>query len=196
MKLYFATTNQGKLPSAIRVFARHGIEVVQADIDIPEIQAETAEAVAREKARYAAERLGGQVIVVDSAFHIAALNGFPGTNVKWATKQIGLDGYLRLMAHLPEPEQRGCWFEDAIASAPYRPTVIVRQTAGTLAKAASGPDRPGQKSPLWRLFVPEGGNGLTLAEMKPEDLEEFRQRASSERAYESMAEWIAAGGQK
>jgi len=193
MKLHFATTNSGKLPSAIRVFARYGIEVVQADIDIPEIQAETADAVAREKARYAAERLGGQVIVVDSAFHIRALNGFPGTNVKWTTKQIGLEGYLRLMAHLPEPERRVCWFEDAIASAPSRPTVIVRQTSGTLADAIRGLDRPGQKSPLWRLFIPDGGSGLTLAEMKPESLEDFRRRASSERAYESMAEWIAAG---
>lgn len=189
MKLFFCTTNANKVPGLARALAPFGIEVEQFYLDIPELQAETAPAVAREKARWAFARVGQPVIVVDSAFHVPALNGFPGTNVKWATKQIGLDGYLRLMSHLFGPG-RDCYFEDALAcavSASEEPAIFVRQVHGRLAAAVAGGHHPEAKSELWRLFMPDG-HGKTLAEMTAEELEQHRSTVRD--TYRDFAAWF------
>ncbi len=191
MKLLFATTNANKVPGPAKAVAPFGIELVHAPLDIPELQAETAAEVAREKARWAFARLGQPVMVIDSAFHIDMLGGFPGINVKWVTRQIGPEGYLRLMAPWQAPGQRRCRFEDALAcavDASAEPRIFVRRAFGRLAGEVRGPDRPDAKSPVWRLFIPEGFD-LTVAEMTAEQL--ARHRAGIKDVYEDFARWFA-----
>ncbi len=191
MKLLFATTNANKVSGAAKAMAPFGIELVQHFLDIPELQAETAAEVAREKARWAFARLGEPVMVIDSAFHVDILGGFPGINVKWVNRQIGLEGYLRLMAPWRSAAQRRCRFEDALACAVDAgdPKLFVRQAWGTLAPAVRGADLSQAKSPLWRLFIPDG-SVLTLAEMTPEEL--ARHRSDVKGFYEDFARWFTA----
>jgi non-canonical purine NTP pyrophosphatase (RdgB/HAM1 family) len=190
MRLFFCTTNANKVPSVAKALSPFGVQVEQYQLDIPELQAESASAVAREKAKWAFAQVGEPVIVVDSAFHIAALNGFPGTNVKWVTKQIGLEGYLRLMSPNLSDIGRSCYFEDALACAAAahdEPAVFVRQVLGRLATVIAGGDRSEAKSALWRLFIP-AGCGQTLAEMTAEELE--RHRSMVRDFYRDFALWF------
>lgn len=112
MKIYFATSNKAKV-SEFRGFFRHrGIKVCQLDIDIPEIQHEGVADVAREKAKYAAEKTGKIVVVEDTGLYIAALKGFPGTAAKFVFFTIGLKGILKLMEGAKD---RSAEFHSAIA---------------------------------------------------------------------------------
>lgn len=197
MKLFFATTNANKVPGAAQALAPFGIEVVQRWLDIPELQAETAAEVAAAKVKYAFSHVAEPVMVIDSAFHIPALGGekgFPGPNVKWAARQLGPGGFLRLMSHLPDPANRVCWFEDALACArhadePVR--VFTRRVMGTLAPAVSAsPAQPWAKSVMWRVFIPDGF-ACTLADMSPEEFAVHR--ASVRSYYEDFGRWFSGG---
>jgi len=190
MRLLFATTNPNKIPGVARALTPYGIEVVQLPLDIPELQAETAETVAGDKALWARSRVDEPVMVIDSALHIPALNGFPGPNVKWATKQLGLEGYLRLMSHLPRPEQRACWFEDALAcvlNAGEKPKIFIRRALGRLAAEIRGGDNREAKSAIWKLFIPSG-HDRTFAEMTGEEL--VRYRATVDDFYREFGAWF------
>lgn len=188
MKVFFATTNAAKVASVARVLGAYGIEVERVDLELPELQADTAEAIATGKVRAALSALRERVMVVDSAFVIDALKGFPGPYVKHVTAKIGVDGYLDLLARHPHPASRGCAFVDAVALADPTipaPLVFVRRERGTLATERRG-DPAGHKSPVATLFVPEGCD-KTIAEMAPDELLAYRSRPSTEKVYHELA---------
>jgi non-canonical purine NTP pyrophosphatase (RdgB/HAM1 family) len=192
MHIFFATSNKGKVPSVARVLAEFGIEVRQFDVDIPELQAETASEIAFAKAKWAFEQLSQPVIVVDSAFHILNLGGFPGPNVKWATKQIGLEGYLRLLSPWQKAEDRSCSFQDALAYMDGQlsePKIFLRNIYGHLGHQITGEKKKDEKSPLWRLFIPRG-HKKTLAEMSDEELLAHRKEPFNEQFYRDFATWL------
>jgi XTP/dITP diphosphohydrolase len=167
--------------------AKYGIEVVPVDLGIVEIQAETAGEVVYRKAVAAWDKVRqhpklmfttGSVMANDAALYIPAWGGFPGPYVSPVTKAIGLDGYVRLMAGI---DDRRCEFSDAWAvvrgpdgiGSEIRVMAFERRVKGRLARSPSLCDHPQQKSPLWRLFIPEGFD-KTLAEMTDEELTEHR----------------------
>lgn len=194
MKLIFATTNANKVISPKRVLAQYGVELVQASIELPELQAETVAEVAVSKARAAHELLKEPVMIVDSGFCIPALKGFPGPNVKWVTRQIGLEGYLRLLTTRGGWLSHDCWFEDVLAymdGAMTEPKLFVRKVNGTLAPNPAGAEQPDQKSALWRLFVPDGCS-VTLAQMSPTQIADVRGRADHEKFYHDFAKYLLA----
>lgn len=191
MKIFFATTNAAKVASVARVLGAYGIEVVRADVDLPELQAETAAAVAAPKANAAYAAVRAPVIVIDSALHIDALGGFPGTYVKWATKQLGVQGYLDLLARHPAPGSRGCAFVDALAYMDARtptPQVFVREERGRIALAPEG-DASAHKSPMASVFVPEGCD-KAIAAMTSEEFTAYRTRPSTEGFYHQLVDWL------
>ena len=81
-ELIFVTGNPLKFKLAESIFARSGIKIIQLKANIPEIQAETTEEVAKFSAKYAADMLNKPVLVNDSGFFINALKGFPGIYTK------------------------------------------------------------------------------------------------------------------
>jgi XTP/dITP diphosphohydrolase len=202
MKLLFATTNPGKIISPQRHLARYGIEVVQASFEIPELQDETSEGIARQKAAYAFGKLGEPVIVMDTGFYIPSLGGFPGPNAKLVTKQIGCPGYMRLLASPAappavseaEPLSRDCYFEDAFAfmdDGLSEAQTFLRRTPGTLATAARGDNMHQAMSDLWRIFMPQG-TGKTLASMTPGEVTAFRDRPENGLFFRDLAGWLLA----
>ncbi len=88
----FVTGNVLKFHLAEKIFSEANVGLVQeASLDIPEIQAETGEPVARDKAQKAFELLGKPLVVTDDTWVIPALKGFPGPYMKsmnhWFTPQ-------------------------------------------------------------------------------------------------------------
>ena len=74
-KLYFATTNEGKLKEAKSILK---VEVVGTPLEIDEVQSMDPIEVATKKARLYFEKLRKPIFVEDVSVFIKALNGLPG----------------------------------------------------------------------------------------------------------------------
>jgi inosine/xanthosine triphosphate pyrophosphatase family protein len=197
-RIKFVTSNRAKAVHSAAILSQCGIQLswLAAD-DIPELQAENSTEVVLAKATAAWDRYGDDVplLVADSSFHIDALNGWPGANVKWATRDLGVEGYLRLMKPWPRPDQRSCQFVDSMACvygpASHQRRVFVRKVAGCLSTTAaekiesSGP----RYSQLWRIFI-LAGYSVTIAEMDDPTLRAFRSRPGIATAYHELAAWL------
>lgn len=96
-KVIFVTTNPGKMREANTMGAEHGIEFVQNDCDIHEIQSNDVAEVAEKSAQEAWNILKKPLMVEDSGFFVSALKGFPGVYSAFVLKTIGMDGILKLM---------------------------------------------------------------------------------------------------
>lgn len=97
MPLLLSTSNNWKFQQGKTYLEQRGIDLSQANIDLPESRSEDVVEIAREKAEFAYNKLKQPVIVIDGAFHIKALGGFPKTMVKFTEKYLGARGILKLM---------------------------------------------------------------------------------------------------
>ena len=97
MKINFVTGNSWKWEIGRDIFAQYGLELVQANMETPEIQASDVRDVATYSAQYAAQVLGEPVIKSDVGYYITALNGFPGPFIKYINQMLTEDDLLNLM---------------------------------------------------------------------------------------------------
>lgn len=99
-KLYFITSNQGKIASLSGAFAGLNIktEIAPLDLQIIEPQLDDVTEVSAYKARKAFEKVKVPLIVEDGGFIIESLKGFPGVYTKYILKTIGAEGILKLMS--------------------------------------------------------------------------------------------------
>lgn len=65
-------------------------------IDIEEVQGSIDE-VTIHKAKSAAEKLGGPVLVEDTCLAFSAFNDLPGPYIKWFVQSVGLDGLVKML---------------------------------------------------------------------------------------------------
>lgn len=94
----FASTNQNKYREVQSILSSHGISVDFAQINLVEVQSDSLEEIAREKAKSAFAQVGRPVIVEDDGLFIDALKGFPGQYSSHAFRTIGNDGIMKLLA--------------------------------------------------------------------------------------------------
>jgi inosine triphosphate pyrophosphatase len=90
--LVLVTSSSSKAREAEEILGR---KIERVEIDLPEIQAATAEEIAREKSREAFRQLERACVVEDSALCFAALGGLPGPFIKWFEKAAGLEALCR-----------------------------------------------------------------------------------------------------
>jgi XTP/dITP diphosphohydrolase len=95
-KLYFVTTNAGKMREAALLF-RDYFDVEQINMSYPELQEDDLSKIAAYGAKYCAEQLNKALIVEDSGLFIDALKGFPGPYSSFVQHTIGNKGVLKLM---------------------------------------------------------------------------------------------------
>lgn len=183
----YATGNPGKINSLQTVLEPLGYSIVQAGLNIDEIQAGSAEEVALDKARKAYAMLKEPIVVQDSAFIIPALGNFPGPYTKYILETIGVEGLTRI----PKDEQTPCSFQECLVFFDGK-TEKVFQTAipGLIIKDERGPDRKYATSPLWKVFVPLNQN-KTLAEMSKEEMSAWRNARETKHYGLQLAEWLA-----
>ena len=107
--VWFLTTNDGKVAEARAHLSHLGYQVEQLliqDFEIIEPQADDLYSVAKQKLAQAREHLPSNfgdddiLLVEDAGLFIDALDGFPGVYSSYVHSTIGLDGILRLLAHL------------------------------------------------------------------------------------------------
>ena len=120
-------------------------------MDVPEIQNDSIEEIAKFSAKWASDKLKCAVIKNDSGLCIDALNGFPGPYTHYADDTIKEDGILKLLESV---ENRKAHFVEALAYCEYgkEPVVFTSITKGTIAKEKSG-----EYGWSWDfIFIPEG----------------------------------------
>ncbi len=94
----FASTNQNKYREVRSILSTHGIAVDFAQVNPIEIQSDSLEEIAGEKAKSAFAQVGRAVIVEDDGIFIDILKGFPGQYSSYAFKTIGNEGIMKLLA--------------------------------------------------------------------------------------------------
>jgi XTP/dITP diphosphohydrolase len=94
----FASTNRNKYGEVRSILLGYDIEVDFAEVSPVEIQSDSPEEIAAEKAESAFSLVGKPVIVEDDGLFIDALKGFPGQYSAHTFKTIGNNGILKLLA--------------------------------------------------------------------------------------------------
>ena len=195
MRVSFVTTNPVKIASVLRVLNACGIEVEVKGLDIPEIQAETVSEVAAAKAVEAYRLLKEPVLVNDFAFHIDALNGWPGVYVKHESERLGIGMFLQMlkpsdgghMSHASRMANALAYMDAGLAE----PKVFTREIRGVLSPDAY--EALPKKQGAWvdKIFIPEGET-VPVGAMPPHRFEEWRQRDQVETFYRDLAAWLLA----
>jgi XTP/dITP diphosphohydrolase len=136
----------------------HGVSINFEDLDITEIQSDSLEEIAVNKATTAYNTIRKPVLVEDDGLHIHSLRGFPGQYSSFVYKTIGNAGVLKLLDGLDDRAA------DFIAVMGYhngnKVSLFTGVTHGSIALVQSGKG--------WGfdpIFVPDGAGGLTYGEL-------------------------------
>ena len=152
-------------------------------MELREIQADTLEEIAAEKAREAAVAVNGPVIVEDTGLFINCLRGFPGPYSAYVFRTLGNPGILRLLA---DAMDRRATFKSVFAYGDAGGSVecFGAEATGTIAMACRGGG--------WGydpIFVPETAAGRTYGELGDDKNRMSHRRA----ALEKLARWMQVG---
>jgi XTP/dITP diphosphohydrolase len=177
LQVTFASTNQNKYGEVRSILAPHGIEVDFAKTELVEIQSDSLEDIAREKAISAYAKVGRPVIVEDDGLFIDALRGFPGQYSSYVFKTLGNAGILKL---LEGAKSRSAHFLSIIA---YHDGGEARLFQGRVDGSIA--DKPAQGG--WGydpVFVPAGAQS-TFAELANKNDYSHRRKA-----LDGFAKWL------
>ncbi len=174
-KIYFITSNKGKILEAKTRLSEVGIEVVQKNLGYPEIQADTLEEVARYGVISVRERFNKAFILEDAGLFIKSLKGFPGVYSSYIFLTVGLKGILKLMIGL-ESEKRKASFKSVFAfSEPgQEPIIFIGECNGFISDEEKGNHGFGYDP----IFIAEGET-KTFAEMDAREKNRFSHRGKS-----------------
>src|ERR671919_1290572 len=173
----FASANQNKFLEVQSILSTRNISVNFSQIHLVEIQSDSLEEIAREKAKTAFAKVRKQVIVEDDGLFINSLGGFPGPYSSFVFRTIGNDGILKLLAG---SANRSAYFRSLIA---FYNGITLSISEGRVDGRIS--DRVTEGG--WGydpIFVPDGTD-LTFAELK-KNKNEYSHR---KRALEKFAQW-------
>ena len=98
-KFIMITSNTGKYQIARDIFRKYNLELIQATIELPELQDYDVVKVSKYSAVFAANTLGKPVIKSDIGYYIDELGGFPGAYVKHINQMLKPDDILKMMEH-------------------------------------------------------------------------------------------------
>lgn len=163
MEITYVTGNKGKVELINLIYKDMGINIIQEDIETPEIQDADCKEVAKYSAKYAANLLNKPVLKNDSGLVIDALNGFPGAYAKYVEESLGDTGFLKLMEG---NKNRKCYWVEALAYCEpnKEPVVFESISYGSIASESRG-DRG---YPYDKIYIP-AGESRTFAEMSVDE---------------------------
>ena len=187
-KIYFATTNKGKIDSLNKDFEGTSIKIVPVEIEIPEPRSDETKIIAEKKVKYAFAHIKKPCCSLDGGFYIPSLNGFPKAYVNFALATIGIEGILKLI----EGKDRSCYFVDTLAyldKTSKEPVFFESIAKGVLAKEPLGKLQPHNWGELHKIFIPQG-HTKTFAQMSAEEYYGWRKEISEEREGKKFAKWI------
>ncbi|KAG0473348.1 hypothetical protein HPP92_015205 [Vanilla planifolia] len=167
----FVTGNSKKLEE-VKAIVGNSIAFNSLKLDLPELQGEPEE-ISKGKARMAAAKVNGPVLVEDTCLCFNALNGLPGPYIKWFLEKIGHQGLNNLlMAYEDKSAYAMCIF--SLAFGPNEePLTFVGKTLGKIVPPR-GPNDFG-----WDPVFQPNGYELTYAEMPKEEKNKISHRSKA-----------------
>ncbi|MDP9419849.1 MAG: RdgB/HAM1 family non-canonical purine NTP pyrophosphatase [Actinomycetota bacterium] len=192
MRLVLATTNPGKAAELADVLAAGLEDLVLVPrppgLPEPEEEGDTLAANARIKARAVVEATGEAAVADDTGLEVDALDGRPGL---LAARFAGpgatfADNIAKLLAELVGvQDRRARWRTVALVSFPDGTDVQAEGTCdGVITEAPRGSGGFGYDP----VFVPDEGDGRTLAELSRQEKNALSHRG---RAFRALAERLA-----
>jgi len=181
--VYLASTNVHKYLEAREITAQYGLSLAFLREDVPELQHDDVVEIAREGAIWAAEKWDLPILVEDTGLFIEALKGFPGPYASYVLRTVGLEGILKLLEGV---EDRRAYFKTALAFCDGKgsePVVFTGEAHGHISQEPRGTGGFGYDP----IFVPEGGDGRTFAEMSRSEKNALSHRA---KAFRAFCEWF------
>eukprot|EP01025_Chloroclados_australasicus_P022392 TRINITY_DN2310_c0_g1_i1.p1 TRINITY_DN2310_c0_g1~~TRINITY_DN2310_c0_g1_i1.p1 ORF type:complete len:245 (-),score=26.16 TRINITY_DN2310_c0_g1_i1:385-1119(-) len=170
-QIVFVTGNKNKLLEVQAILKKEegketangtlSVEIVAQKVDLPELQGEPDD-IAKEKAKIAADKIKGPVLVEDTCLCFNALKGLPGPYVKWFLDKTGLEGLEKLIWGFDDKSAYAlCTF--AYCEGPGKEPRVFKGTTDGKIVSARGPTDFGWDP----IFEPEGFD-QTFAEMDKE----------------------------
>lgn len=158
LDLIFATGNAEKFHIAEEAFARSGMQLEQAALDIDEIQSEEPERIVIDKVQKAFMLVQKPVVVNDDTWAIPGLRGFPGPYMKSVSHWFTADDFINLTRSL---EDRRVVLSQRIAyQDEHTQKVFTLEYTGELLTEARG-----NYGISWqKVITMPGDNGLSVAE--------------------------------
>ena len=102
--VYYVTGNPRKVEEAQKMLSKFDINVEQIKLDIEEIQSDSFEDIALNKARQAYEQVKKPLFVNDSGWLFTALKGFPGPYMKYVNKCFEPEDFISLLSRYKNKE--------------------------------------------------------------------------------------------
>lgn len=179
-KLYFATTNKGKLKEAREIL---GAEVVGTPLEIDEIQSLDPKEVAIKKAKAYYQGLKKPVFVEDISVFIKALDGLPGPYIDAFIKSLGNAGILRV---LKDAKDRAVYAQATIVykESTKNEKVFIGKVSGSISKSQRGTGFGWDP-----IFIPKGYE-KTFGEMNDEGNNEKNKLSMRGVALRKMKKWL------
>lgn len=177
-KLYYVTTNAGKIASANMYFNNSGIQVVGQNVEVDEPEINDIDKIAELKVKKAYEMYKVPCIANDSGFYINAWpkqQNWPGAFVhRELINKVGINGVLEEMKNVTD---RSCYFKQSLAFYDGKILKIFHSISPGVLQNYRDVEYKNNKrwSELWEIFVPEGYN-ITLSQFTDEMLEQRSKR--------------------
>jgi XTP/dITP diphosphohydrolase len=163
----FVSTNRNKFLEVEAILSEFGIEADYVRAELAELQSDSLETIATQKAKSAYDIVQKPVIVEDDGLYVDSLNGFPGSYSAFVYKTIGNAGILKLLSG---SNDRAASFRSVVAHFDGSRILIAEGVAkGTISGEPNGGG--------WGydpIFVPEG-SALTFGQLG-EDKNKFSHR--------------------
>jgi len=174
-KIYFITSNKGKLVEAQNKFSEIDIDVVQKNIGYPEIQADSLEEVALFGVEHVLKNFNSPFILEDAGLFIDGLKGFPGVYSAYVFHTVGCDGVLKLMKDT-KVEDRSAVFRSVFAygKSDCKPYLCIGECKGVISIVKRGNNGFGYDP----IFIPQNSD-KTFAEMNISEKNSFSHRGKS-----------------
>ncbi len=181
--LHFVTTSSWKYKQGKAYLEKFGIQIKHANIELPESRSEDVLEIAKDKADFAYSQVKQPIFVLDGAFHIKALNGFPKTQVKFAEKYIGARGILKLLEG--ETERDYDWPNVLYYRAENTEKQFIGYIRGTIITEISD----GHENGFDSIQLPDGYS-KTFSQMDADDLKHFEVNVWQPTIFKEFAEWL------
>jgi inosine triphosphate pyrophosphatase len=189
LKIAFVTGNEMKATEMQLILESHGGAAAQGicslrvlQVDLPEIQEVSTQAIAKNKALLGAQLAGGPCVVEDTSLQFHALGGMPGPYIKWFQESLKSEGLWNILAAY---EDKTATAVCTLAFCPYPhadPVLFTGITTGTIVAPVEG------RGFGWdSIFVPKDSD-IPFSQMSTSQKNELSHRGKAVRAW---ADWLS-----